>query len=195
MTWQLRRATPADLDAIMGIETSVFVSDAWSRASMASELASVHGHYLVAFRPETPGTIDAYAGLHAPQGSPDAEIQTIAVAEHARRHGLGRVLMLQLIAEARRRGATEMFLEVRADNPPAQTLYLDLGFERIAVRPGYYQPDGVDAWVMRLALEEPRTTVAAGPAEEREASGHEAPEASGASGASGASAEQDGGRA
>jgi ribosomal protein S18 acetylase RimI-like enzyme len=46
----------------------------------------------------------------------------------------------------------EDFLEVRADNPVAQAMYTAFGFERIAVRPRYYQPDGVDAWVMRASL-------------------------------------------
>jgi ribosomal protein S18 acetylase RimI-like enzyme len=42
-----------------------------------------------------------------------------------------------------------VFLEVRAGNEVAQRLYASLGFERIAVRPRYYQPGGEDAWVMR----------------------------------------------
>jgi N6-L-threonylcarbamoyladenine synthase/ribosomal-protein-alanine N-acetyltransferase len=63
--------------------------------------------------------------------------------------------MLSLIKEARKRGAREVFLEVRADNPTAQRLYLRLGFEEIGVRPGYYQPDNVDALVMRLRIPEP----------------------------------------
>ena len=53
------------------------------------------------------------------------------------------------------RGAARLFLDVRADNPGAQTLYEALGFEPIAVRPGYYQPDNVDAVVMRHTLVPP----------------------------------------
>jgi ribosomal-protein-alanine acetyltransferase len=150
-TWQLRRATPDDLDAIMRIEDAVFAPDAWSRDSMRNELALRDGYYLVAFPVGEPDRIDAYAGLFAPHRAPSADVQTIAVAEHARRGGLGRVLMTQLIAEARSRGAEEVFLEVRADNETAQNLYTSLGFERLAVRKGYYK-GGVDAIVMRLAL-------------------------------------------
>jgi ribosomal-protein-alanine acetyltransferase len=158
--WQLRRATEADVPAIMELERSTFVSDAWSERSMRSEVTGQHGYYLVAFEPEHPDRIDGYAGLLAPRGSGEGDIQTIAVAPHARRHGLGRTLMLALIGEARARGAREVFLEVRADNPGAQTLYLALGFEEIGVRPKYYQPDGVDAIVMRLAVPTPETTLA-----------------------------------
>ncbi|WP_166877183.1 ribosomal protein S18-alanine N-acetyltransferase [Salinibacterium sp. ZJ450] len=153
MTWLLRRATAADLDAIMSMETSTFTTDAWSREGMLSEITGPHRYYLVA-ESET-GTIDGYAGLLSPHNSPQADIQTIAVVPAARRQGLGRTLMLALIGEARARGAHEVFLEVRADNPGAQKLYEELGFREIAVRPKYYEPDGVDALVMRLIVPDP----------------------------------------
>lgn len=154
-TWQLRRAGEADLDAIMAIETAVFAGDAWSRENMLRELSSPHGHYLVAHRPGD-DSIGAYAGINAPKGSSTADIQTIAVAPEERRQGLGRVLMLQLIAEARQRGAREMLLEVRADNPTAQSLYGSLGFEALSVRKRYYK-GGIDAIIMRLTIPEPET--------------------------------------
>lgn len=160
MTWQLRRASVDDLDAIMAIEHDVFGTDAWSRESMLSELADKHGYYLVAFPPEHPDRVEAYAGLRSPLREPQADIQTIAVAATARRHGLGRVLMHRMIDEARDRGAKEIFLEVRADNPGAQALYESLHFEALAVRPHYYQPDGVDAIVMRLTIPSPKAALA-----------------------------------
>jgi N6-L-threonylcarbamoyladenine synthase len=58
-----------------------------------------------------------------------------------------------LIAQARQLGSTETFLEVRADNPVAAALYESLGFVAIDRRKAYYQPDGVDAIVMRAELE------------------------------------------
>jgi ribosomal-protein-alanine acetyltransferase len=160
VSWQLRRASLGDLEAIMSIEQSVFGADAWSTATMRAELREKHGYYVVAFPVGNEATIVAYAGLHSAERDPQADIQTIAVAESARRRGLGRVLMSRLIAEARDRGAETVFLEVRADNPGAQQLYQSLGFDDIAVRPAYYQPDGVDAIVMRLTIPEPRLGVA-----------------------------------
>jgi N6-L-threonylcarbamoyladenine synthase len=151
-TWQLRRATAADVDAIMALETAIFENDAWSTEMMARDVADPGCYYLVAFAPDQPEHIVAYAGLQAAPRSPESDIQTIAVAEEARGGGLGRVLMLSLITEARKRGARETFLEVRADNPLAQHLYRSLGFEDLGVRRGYYQPDNVDAIVMRLPI-------------------------------------------
>ena len=162
MTWQLRRATTDDLDPIMQLETGTFGNDAWTSDGMLSDLKNPQCYYLVAERVGFPGVIDGYAGLFAPEGANEGDIQTIAVAQSARRGGLGRTLMQSLIAEARKRGAAQVFLEVRADNPGAQHLYETLGFEQIAVRVAYYQPDGVDANVMRLAVPEPRTRPAVG---------------------------------
>jgi ribosomal-protein-alanine N-acetyltransferase len=157
VTWALRRATADDHAAIMAIETPTFEPDAWSDETIAAELANIHAYYLVAH--DEAGTIVGYAGLLAPVGTGQGDIQTIAVAPEARRHGLGRTLMLALLNEARRRGAEEVLLEVRVDNPAAETLYRDLGFEVIDTRKRYYR-GGVDAHVMRLRVPEPRTTVA-----------------------------------
>ena len=154
MTWQLRRAHVADLEAIMRLETSTFENDAWSPAMMARDLGDPACYYLVAFPPDDPSNIQAYAGLLAPQGAAEGDVQTIAVAHSARAHGLGRSLMQALISEARKRGARLVFLEVRADNPGAQRLYDRLGFLPVGVRRGYYQPDNVDAILMRLNIPE-----------------------------------------
>lgn len=156
MSRELRRATEADLDPIMEIETGTFANDAWSRDAMLSDLRNPQCYYLVVDRPGVAGALDGYAGLFAPQGADQGDIQTIAVVETARRGGLGRSLMQSLIAEARQRGAREVLLEVRADNPGPRKLYESLGFEEIAVRVRYYQPDSVDAIVMRLTVPEPQ---------------------------------------
>ncbi|WP_233188943.1 GNAT family N-acetyltransferase [Subtercola sp. Z020] len=161
----LRVAGPNDVDAIMALETATFENDAWSRAMMLGDLSQPYCYYLVATAAtgsapgDAPGVapgdapaLAGYAGLMSPRGAADADIQTIAVAPDARRRGLGRTLMTALIAEAVARGARRVFLEVRADNPGAQTLYDALGFSPIGVRRGYYQPDDVDAVVMRLDL-------------------------------------------
>lgn len=152
MDFEFRVATLEDLDAIMGLENSTFESDAWSTKSMSSELASPHTYFLFAFDPAKPDALTGYGGLLAPLNSGDGDIQTLAVAPDARRTGLGRTLVLALMAEAKSRGARQVFLEVRADNPNAQALYDSLGFEQVAVRAKYYQPDGVDAKVMRVTL-------------------------------------------
>ena len=151
MSVLFRTAEVADLPALMHLETTTFVSDAWSADAMRGELTARHGWYVVAVD-EADGAILGYAGLSCPRGAHAADVQTIAVADGSRGRGIGRALLTRLVAEAHSRGAREVLLEVRADNPVAQSLYSSLGFEAIAVRPHYYQPDDVDAVVMRVAL-------------------------------------------
>ncbi|MCT9928655.1 ribosomal protein S18-alanine N-acetyltransferase [Planotetraspora sp. A-T 1434] len=140
----LRQMTLDDLPAIMAIERSTFPSDAWSEGMMRGELNDQPRtrHYVVALVGDT---IVGYAGLAA--AADQADIQTIAVLPEHRRSGIGAALMEALLAEAVRRGATTVFLEVRADNVPAQAMYERFGFQRFGLRRRYYD-DGTDAITM-----------------------------------------------
>jgi ribosomal-protein-alanine N-acetyltransferase len=88
----------------------------------------------------------------------EAEIMTLAVAPWARRQGVGRALVDAAAAEAARRGARAMFLEVAADNGAALGLYQALRFERAGLRKAYYARPGApaaDALVLRRTLNRP----------------------------------------
>ena len=146
---KLRQASVDDLAAIMQIERECFVRDAWSEQNMLDELAAAHTYYLVA---QIGDRVVGYAGLSNLAGSAQADIQTIAVSLDTRGLGIGRKIMFALTAEAKSRGAREILLEVRADNTVAQKLYRVFGFKQIGVRKKYYQPDGVDAFVMKTEL-------------------------------------------
>ena len=147
----IREAVESDLPAIMPLENACFENDAWDADTMQFEVVAHHTYYLGAFDITSAGeALVGFAGLSKIPGNEQADIQTIAVAESARGRGIGKALMLELLKEARRLKAEELFLEVRADNPAAQNLYLKLGFEHIDTRKRYYQPDDVDAIVMRL---------------------------------------------
>jgi ribosomal-protein-alanine N-acetyltransferase len=143
----IRRATGDDLAAIMTLERASFPTDAWSETMMREELVSPHGWYVV---DDEAGRLVGYAGLRAVAGAKDADIQTIAIADVSRGRGRGRSLLRTLLDEAARREVAHVFLEVRADNPVAQKLYASEGFAEIGRKPRYYQPDDVDAVVMKL---------------------------------------------
>lgn len=149
---ELREAVVDDLDAIWALESAVFGAEAWSREMMREELVADHRRYLVLV--DAAGAVQGYAGLLVVGA--EGDVQTIAVVPEARGGGHGRRLMDALLDEALSRGVREVFLEVRADNPVAQSLYRSLGFAEIGVRPRYYQPDGVDAVVMKLEMKDRR---------------------------------------
>ena len=86
----------------------------------------------------------------------EAQILNISVVPDARREGFGRTLVAQFIDVARRLGAEQCFLEVRASNAPALALYASEGFNTVGRRDGYYPATATtpceDALVMRRAL-------------------------------------------
>jgi ribosomal-protein-alanine N-acetyltransferase len=139
-----------DVEQLMPLERELFGAGAWPAETFWSELAHPQTHWYVVAELATGATsrLVGYAGLLAP--GPEADVQTVAVAPDAQGQGLGRILVDALIEQARQRSASTLLLEVRADNEPAIGLYTRRGFERIAIRRRYYQPENVDAWVMRL---------------------------------------------
>jgi [ribosomal protein S18]-alanine N-acetyltransferase len=138
-----------DVETVLPLERELFGPSAWTAETFWSELAHQQTRwYVVAALPTDPDRLIGYAGLLAPDT--EADVQTIAVAAQVQGQGIGGVLIDALIAEAARRCAGTLMLEVRADNEPAIALYSKRGFQRIAIRRRYYQPEDVDAWVMRL---------------------------------------------
>jgi ribosomal-protein-alanine N-acetyltransferase len=133
------------IDEVLPIEADLFGVEQWSAAMFWNELANGH-HYVIALDDE--GAVVGYAGL-AVQPPDEAWVQNIAVRRELQRGGIGRVLLENLLAEAGRRGARTILLEVAVDNAPAQKLYAAYGFEPVGVRRGYYQPSNTDALIMR----------------------------------------------
>lgn len=137
------------IDALMPYEHEMFGTEAWTAEGYRAELADTqHRYYLAA--------VDANAGLLGWAGvrvvADAAEVLTVGVIPAARRGGIGERLLAMLLDEARRRGATEVFLEVRVDNEAAQRLYEKAGFVRVGMRRGYYAGGSVDAVVMRRGI-------------------------------------------
>jgi [ribosomal protein S18]-alanine N-acetyltransferase len=134
---------------LMPFEVELFGPEAWTASSYRDELADTrHRFYVVALGDES--ELLGWAGIRVIDA--EAEILTVGVIPVARRRGLGRELLRALLDEARRRAASEVFLEVRADNNGAQKLYETEGFSVLGLRRGYYEHGRVDAVTMRLEL-------------------------------------------
>ncbi|MCU7960942.1 MAG: ribosomal protein S18-alanine N-acetyltransferase [gamma proteobacterium symbiont of Bathyaustriella thionipta] len=68
----------------------------------------------------------------------EAHVMNICIDPAWQGQGLGRRLMRQLIYIVRNRDVETLFLEVRASNYKAISLYESMGFNEIHVRRGYY---------------------------------------------------------
>ena len=167
----LRPMTAADLVDVIALEHELFPEDPWTPEMFADEVAQppetrlyliaevgggdggVPASEIVSGRGAHRGRVMAgYAGLMFVPGGTQADVLTIAVRQAYWGKGIGSALLGTLIDAARERGCTEVFLEVRADNPRAHGLYLRRGFTDLGIRRGYYQPSGMDAIVMRKDL-------------------------------------------
>jgi ribosomal-protein-alanine N-acetyltransferase len=80
----------------------------------------------------------------------EAHIATIATHPDQRRSGIGEGLLRTALRAAFQQGARRAFLEVRASNLAAQTLYQKYQFSIDGVRRGYYKDNMEDAILMSL---------------------------------------------
>jgi ribosomal protein S18 acetylase RimI-like enzyme len=141
----LRRAARADAIDIVEIEASAFIEeDRFSVRQIRRLIDNPRAIVLVAEervndQPTIRGWIVALVRNHRRWQS--GRIYGVAVAHPAKGKGIGRALVQSVIEQLQEAGISRVYLEVRADNTPAMTLYESLGFEAIALLADYYADD------------------------------------------------------
>ena len=147
MTVTLRDLAEQDLAWVASQEIAIFGPAAWSGSLIRDDFRWGGKRYRGA---ELDGELVGYA-VYGYDG--DAfHLMNLAVVAGARRSGVARALVDDFLAEAARQEADEVWLEVSVENEAALALYRAYGFEDVRIRPRYYQPEDVDALVMRLKL-------------------------------------------
>lgn len=143
---ELTAARIDDLNEIMQVMEAAFdplYGEAWSAAQLLTLFALPSAHVILAREDGRP------AGFYAARiAGPESELLLLAVDPQFRRRGLGKLLLEDWQKWASEQGATEYFLEMRADND-AIHLYRIAGFSESGRRPSYYR--GTDA-VLRDAI-------------------------------------------
>lgn len=142
-------ANAGDARALARIHASAFPRAAWTKSAL-EELFQMPGAMgLMATGPEGPRGF-----VLARLAADEAEIITLAVHLKTRRKGIAALLMQNIMQRLRDSGATQIFLEVAANNEPALRLYDSLNFGRAGVRKGYYeeQSERIDAVLMMRRL-------------------------------------------
>ncbi len=143
------------LRQVLAIERQVYPRP-WSPGLFAAEIAARPSRcYVVAELPPAGGVLArtlrrdpvvGYAGVLVQAG--EAHITTVAVHPAHHRRKVASHLLVVLLEQARRMGATSATLEVRSANRGAQRLYSGFGFAPVGVRPGYYAETSEDALIM-----------------------------------------------
>ena len=138
---RVRRATSADVAALVALENASFAHDRMSPRQWRRHVDSASADVWIAMRG---GLLVGAAAVFHRRGVDIARLYSIAVAPQARGVGVGAALLAAVERGARRRGARRLRLEVRADNAGARALYERSGFGAFGRHRAYYA-DGEDA--------------------------------------------------
>lgn len=144
----IEQMKPEHAAQVAALEKLCF-SDPWSEASILRECSAPYSLWLVWVEE---GKVLGYVGSQA--APPEADVMNLAVSPSCRRSGLGRALMQELMHRLCKQGMEVLFLEVRASNVEAKSLYESLGFCDVGCRKKYYVNPTEDALIYRRELKE-----------------------------------------
>ena len=123
-----------DVDLIMQIEVQAYPHP-WTGVIFRDCLKAGYPGIIASSEGEMVG----YAMLSVAAG--ESHLLNLCVSPEYQGRGFGRQLLHRVFIEAAQKGAQVMFLEVRASNSVARSLYLESGFNQIGTRRGYYPDD------------------------------------------------------
>ena len=126
---------------------------------IAQELTRSFAHLWVARLDVTSPDPDAF--LLAWQAADELDVIAVGTAAHARRLGLAKALVAELLRFAALHHLRRILLEVRSSNEAALGLYRSLGFQEGRLREDYYSEPTEDGLEMSLAIDESASTNAA----------------------------------
>lgn len=110
--------------------------DFWSASILKSELMGQNKTYIVAKKNEE---IVGFAGFM--QNFSEVEIMNIVVKKNCRGRGIGKILLQEIIENAKNHDVQEIFLEVNENNKIARCLYQNMGFAELGKRKNYYKQE------------------------------------------------------
>ena len=148
MRCRITPMTLSHLPQVAALEKRCFPNDPWSEGVFRSALDNPDTAVLLAEGED--GTLLGYAVLYTVLD--EGNLDNIAVAPEFRRQGVADALLSTLTGFARGHLA-RLFLEVRASNAPALTLYRKYGFAEVGRRKNYYEHPREDAILMTWELE------------------------------------------
>lgn len=137
--YHLRSMRLSDIESVMVIERDAFPTP-WRASAYEYEITRnrvASYQVLTAQLGDRPARVIGYSGHWLLVG--EVHVSTIAVSPIWRGHGLGELLLLNLLRLAYRQAAQLATLEVRRSNQVAQALYQKYRFEFVGERRRYYQ--------------------------------------------------------
>ncbi len=146
MALTIRDASREDLARLEEMEAQCF-SLPWTKAQLESQLPDEQHVFLTA---EEDGRVLGYVGMMTVLD--EGYISNVATAPEARRRGIGRALIAELMLRAQACKLSFVTLEVREHNEPAIRLYEGFGFQPVGLRKNYYDSPRENALLMTCYL-------------------------------------------
>ena len=147
MTFGIRLLDREGVAALLG-DISRIENESFSTPWSADSFLTLPSEVLFAGAFDGDGKLIGYGCLIAL--GEESELLNLAVTGSQRRRGAGGGLLDFLIEEVGRSGARRCYLEVRASNEAARSLYVSRGFYRLGLRRDYYRKPKEDAVIMAL---------------------------------------------
>lgn len=139
---EIGQATPADLEAISDIEQRSSPNP-WPKETWQAELNNTWARVDIArSNDEVIGFCNYWVV------PPELHLHAIATRADLRDRGVGSALLRHMLERAAKENCNAAWLEVRASNAAAISLYQRAGFTTVRVRARYYSDNDEDALVM-----------------------------------------------
>ena len=153
MAFTLRAAEGRDAAALNALERTCFGDneDSFSPSQLKYLVTKANAQTRLII--DEDDALVGYGTLLFRRNEKKARLYSFCLHPGARGQGLGQRLLLALEAVALTRGCDSIYLEVRADNRAAISLYRRMGYEVLHWMEDYYH-DGCAAWKMIRSLGE-----------------------------------------
>ena len=143
-----------DLDEVLAIEQRAHIAP-WSQVQFTDSLDA--GHWAFTLRvlgaEDAPDTLVGYCVMMP--GVDEVSLLNIAIDPSQQHQGWAKKILLVMEDQALAKNLSKIFLEVRASNTPAISLYQKMNYQQVGIRKAYYpmhEGQREDALVMMKEL-------------------------------------------
>ncbi|MGD9627981.1 MAG: ribosomal protein S18-alanine N-acetyltransferase [Pyrinomonadaceae bacterium] len=148
-------ATTSDAGSLRALAVSCRI-DAWSVSDYAEEISRLDSIVVKAL---SEGRLVGFAvsrSVPGQAGGFEVDLYNLAVESDFRRKGTGGLILDRVVTAALKKGATDIWLEVRESNAAAISFYKRHGFVAEATRTNFYSNPRENAVIMRLSISSQR---------------------------------------
>ncbi len=148
---EICEATTSDAERLRALAVKCKI-DAWSVSDYAEEISRPDSIVVKALSEDRLVGFAVSRSVPGQAGGFEVDLYNIAVENEFRRKGTGSLILDGVVAAALKKGASDIWLEVRESNSAAISFYKRHGFIAEATRTNFYSNPRENAVIMRLTI-------------------------------------------